>query len=77
PAYGPQNDVTLKMPAFEWVHVQLHQQKGMISLSPPTICNSAVFSISSTSTELRQGPVSRNEVTIRDVIFCSLVTLRI
>ncbi|WP_350184884.1 hypothetical protein, partial [Escherichia coli] len=35
------NDVTLKMPAFEWVHVQLHQQKGMISLSPPTICNSA------------------------------------
>ncbi|WP_205716471.1 hypothetical protein, partial [Escherichia coli] len=43
-AYGPQNDVTLKMPAFEWVHVQLHQQKGMISLSPPTICNSAVSS---------------------------------
>ncbi|MGS4283520.1 hypothetical protein, partial [Klebsiella pneumoniae] len=39
-----QNDVTLKMPAFEWVHVQLHQQKGMISLSPPTICNSAVGS---------------------------------
>ncbi|MDL8168444.1 hypothetical protein QS774_25520, partial [Escherichia coli] len=38
-----QNDVTLKMPAFEWVHVQLHQQKGMISLSPPTICNSAGF----------------------------------
>ncbi|MGP7076735.1 hypothetical protein ACTZPO_28945, partial [Klebsiella pneumoniae] len=25
------------------VHVQLHQQKGMISLSPPTICNSALF----------------------------------
>ncbi|RLY31322.1 hypothetical protein EAI37_25080, partial [Escherichia coli] len=44
PAYGPQNDVTLKMPAFEWVHVQLHQQKGMISLSPPTICNSAASS---------------------------------
>ncbi|MGC0243508.1 hypothetical protein ACPIGD_19995, partial [Escherichia coli] len=43
-AYGPQNDVTLKMPAFEWVHVQLHQQKGMISLSPPTICNSATAS---------------------------------
>ncbi|MCV4432826.1 hypothetical protein OFO40_27015, partial [Escherichia coli] len=39
-----QNDVTLKMPAFEWVHVQLHQQKGMISLSPPTICNSAIRS---------------------------------
>ncbi|WP_256927313.1 recombinase family protein, partial [Klebsiella quasipneumoniae] len=28
----------------EWVHVQLHQQKGMISLSPPTICNSAGLS---------------------------------
>ncbi|WP_341532921.1 recombinase family protein, partial [Shigella sonnei] len=24
-------------------HVQLHQQKGMISLSPPTICNSAAL----------------------------------
>ncbi|POP05333.1 hypothetical protein [Salmonella enterica] len=35
----------MKMPAFEWVHVQLHQQKGMISLSPPTICNSAENSI--------------------------------
>ncbi|WP_213090384.1 hypothetical protein, partial [Escherichia coli] len=23
--------------------LQLHQQKGMISLSPPTICNSAVL----------------------------------
>ncbi|WP_457807351.1 DUF7706 family protein [Klebsiella oxytoca] len=34
------------MPAFEWVHVQLHQQKGMISLSPPTICNSANVSTS-------------------------------
>ncbi|WP_247181624.1 Tn3 family transposase, partial [Escherichia coli] len=29
----------------EWVHVQLHQQKGMISLSPPTICNSATAAI--------------------------------
>ncbi|MGT5733878.1 hypothetical protein ACRWEM_26665, partial [Escherichia coli] len=36
---------TLKMPAFEWVHVQLHQQKGMISLSPPTICNSAIRTV--------------------------------
>ncbi|MFU0448513.1 hypothetical protein ACMZZG_23940, partial [Pseudocitrobacter faecalis] len=50
PAYGPQNDVTLKMPAFEWVHVQLHQQKGMISLSPPTICNSAPTICNSAST---------------------------
>ncbi|WP_214251151.1 hypothetical protein, partial [Escherichia coli] len=49
PAYGPQNDVTLKMPAFEWVHVQLHQQKGMISLSPPTICNSAATAITNTT----------------------------
>ncbi|WP_334598331.1 hypothetical protein, partial [Klebsiella pneumoniae] len=44
-----QNDVTLKMPAFEWVHVQLHQQKGMISLSPPTICNSAPVTTSAGS----------------------------
>ncbi|MFI9963738.1 cation:dicarboxylase symporter family transporter, partial [Acinetobacter baumannii] len=48
----PQNDVTLKMPAFEWVHVQLHQQKGMISLSPPTICNSAVLGTSSSEAAL-------------------------
>lgn len=41
PAHRPQNDVTLKMPAFEWVYVLLHQQKGMISLSPPDFCNSA------------------------------------
>nr|AVE23599.1 hypothetical protein [Enterobacter cloacae]SPN80583.1 hypothetical protein PCNR481_0368 [Klebsiella pneumoniae] len=26
--------------------MQLHQQKGMISLSPPTICNSATMSYS-------------------------------
>ncbi|ENX5148525.1 hypothetical protein ACFPSA_004206, partial [Escherichia coli] len=45
-------DVTLKMPAFEWVHVQLHQQKGMISLSPPTICNSARLFISSNVSSL-------------------------
>ncbi|KYM06470.1 transposase, partial [Klebsiella pneumoniae] len=32
PGYGLQNDVTLKMPACEWVHVQLHQQKEIISL---------------------------------------------
>ncbi|WP_220385849.1 hypothetical protein, partial [Klebsiella pneumoniae] len=43
----------LKMPAFEWVHVQLHQQKGMISLSPPTICNSAVTSAFGTKQTLR------------------------
>ncbi|MCV8681893.1 recombinase family protein [Escherichia sp. WS2328_1] len=39
------------MPAFEWVHVQLHQQKGMISLSPPTICNSAHISGSVAASE--------------------------
>ncbi|ELW25966.1 hypothetical protein EC34880_5540 [Escherichia coli 3.4880] len=27
--------------------MQLHQQKGMISLSPPTICNSAPNALSS------------------------------
>ncbi|MFG4626815.1 hypothetical protein ACF0BI_10240, partial [Acinetobacter baumannii] len=57
PAYGPQNDVTLKMPAFEWVHVQLHQQKGMISLSPPTICNSApILPESSMATTISSVP---------------------
>ncbi|MGP1636205.1 hypothetical protein, partial [Klebsiella pneumoniae] len=54
-----QNDVTLKMPAFEWVHVQLHQQKGMISLSPPTICNSAVLSICIVSSFILLPPVDR------------------
>ncbi|WP_457792480.1 hypothetical protein, partial [Acinetobacter baumannii] len=41
------------MPAFEWVHVQLHQQKGMISLSPPTICNSAFFILYNGSTSFK------------------------
>ncbi|EJO37159.1 hypothetical protein ACINCANBC1_0285 [Acinetobacter baumannii Canada BC1] len=40
------------MPAFEWVHVQLHQQKGMISLSPPTICNSAKMRLAFTPASL-------------------------
>ncbi|WP_207393212.1 hypothetical protein, partial [Escherichia coli] len=48
--------VTLKMPAFEWVHVQLHQQKGMISLSPPTICNSAKFITTDYLQQCRQEP---------------------
>ncbi|MCV7966032.1 serine hydrolase, partial [Escherichia coli] len=48
-------DVTLKMPAFEWVHVQLHQQKGMISLSPPTICNSAPAAMATTLRKLLTG----------------------
>ncbi|NAV00643.1 hypothetical protein EE070_28165 [Klebsiella pneumoniae] len=43
------------MPAFEWVHVQLHQQKGMISLSPPTICNSAGIEV---MRALRKGQAS-------------------
>ncbi|MCV5603917.1 helix-turn-helix domain-containing protein, partial [Escherichia coli] len=38
----------------EWVHVQLHQQKGMISLSPPTICNSARRRILERTNEGRQ-----------------------
>ncbi|SSP39943.1 transposase IS26 [Acinetobacter baumannii] len=50
------------MPAFEWVHVQLHQQKGMISLSPPTICNSAFSSALATARsrggETRHGALS-------------------
>ncbi|WP_080936381.1 hypothetical protein, partial [Klebsiella pneumoniae] len=41
---------------FEWVHVQLHQQKGMISLSPPTICNSALQSASAGRSEKTYHP---------------------
>ncbi|MEQ4167593.1 helix-turn-helix domain-containing protein, partial [Escherichia coli] len=51
--------VTLKMPAFEWVHVQLHQQKGMISLSPPTICNSAVTILSAVAQAERRRILER------------------
>ncbi|WP_227648971.1 hypothetical protein, partial [Klebsiella pneumoniae] len=52
-------DVTLKMPAFEWVHVQLHQQKGMISLSPPTICNSAlIITYSGVATRRLRAPIT-------------------
>ncbi|WP_322968949.1 hypothetical protein, partial [Escherichia coli] len=58
----PQNDVTLKMPAFEWVHVQLHQQKGMISLSPPTICNSALISITVSKVTI-SSPESGEQIT--------------
>ncbi|WRR76415.1 hypothetical protein VLY51_00970 (plasmid) [Escherichia coli] len=49
------------MPAFEWVHVQLHQQKGMISLSPPTICNSAVEQQGAVSED-----INRSIINIRD-----------
>ena len=74
PAYGPQNDVTLKMPAFEWVHVQLHQQKGMISLSPPTICNSALrvtFALDCCDREALHWAVTTggfNSETVQDVM---------
>ncbi|MBN7964502.1 hypothetical protein LN031_27155, partial [Klebsiella pneumoniae] len=58
----------------EWVHVQLHQQKGMISLSPPTICNSAEINqvanspgIGSSST---RWPISyvRNQATLCEIL---------
>ncbi|MEW8868124.1 hypothetical protein, partial [Klebsiella pneumoniae] len=44
----------------EWVHVQLHQQKGMISLSPPTICNSAL-------TRLRSAAESAIDCVMKNV----------
>ncbi|MDZ2590608.1 hypothetical protein M1983_21845, partial [Klebsiella pneumoniae] len=67
-----QNDVTLKMPAFEWVHVQLHQQKGMISLSPPTICNSALepWSIMPCSSALRSLSSCCSDVRSAAVCVC-------
>jgi len=43
PAYRPQDDVTLKMPTFEWGHMLIRQQKGAISLSPPYFCNRALI----------------------------------
>ncbi|MGT7246637.1 hypothetical protein ACRWUP_25900, partial [Escherichia coli] len=63
---------TLKMPAFEWVHVQLHQQKGMISLSPPTICNSAkpcTVSQPACRNHARQSGVSTPSATTSIVVF--------
>ncbi|MGT9416150.1 HU family DNA-binding protein [Escherichia coli] len=55
------------MPAFEWVHVQLHQQKGMISLSPPTICNSAgfgTFAVKERAARTGRNPQTGKEITI-------------
>ncbi|MGP7457311.1 hypothetical protein ACTZSX_04210, partial [Klebsiella pneumoniae] len=49
----------------EWVHVQLHQQKGMISLSPPTICNSAFIT--------RDGEALEGEA-LDDVVVLGIVT---
>ncbi|WP_250892670.1 phosphotransferase, partial [Klebsiella pneumoniae] len=46
----------------EWVHVQLHQQKGMISLSPPTICNSALID----NTERVSGMIDWSEARVDD-----------
>ena len=43
PVYSTQDDVTLKMPAFEWIHVLFTLQKMVSGLSLPDICNSAVF----------------------------------
>ncbi|WP_446667726.1 IS30 family transposase, partial [Klebsiella pneumoniae] len=62
----------LKMPAFEWVHVQLHQQKGMISLSPPTICNSAELRKTLTydrGREMSEHKILEEDLGI-DVYFC-------
>nr|WP_284692926.1 helix-turn-helix domain-containing protein [Escherichia coli] len=49
------------MPAFEWVHVQLHQQKGMISLSPPTICNSAMLSVMGAFAEFERALIRERQ----------------
>ncbi|GAA6548325.1 hypothetical protein nublan003_54630 [Klebsiella pneumoniae] len=54
------------MPAFEWVHVQLHQQKGMISLSPPTICNSA-FTPDENKVTVKE---TVSQVSARSILLC-------
>ncbi|WP_227517271.1 recombinase family protein, partial [Raoultella sp. YJ] len=66
------NDVTLKMPAFEWVHVQLHQQKGMISLSPPTICNSAVWALDRLGGSLGQVITLLDDLKKRGITFIAI-----
>ncbi|MBO3723261.1 hypothetical protein, partial [Klebsiella pneumoniae] len=56
----------------EWVHVQLHQQKGMISLSPPTICNSAVRMTNQPATASQKTDEVTNKTTLSmtvDTIF--------
>ncbi|MDL7288536.1 Tn3 family transposase, partial [Escherichia coli] len=70
-----QNDVTLKMPAFEWVHVQLHQQKGMISLSPPTICNSALGEIRDRSFEQQRYRASGLNLVTAAIVLWNTVYL--
>nr|ABZ89573.1 hypothetical protein pOLA52_02 [Escherichia coli] len=43
--------------------MQLHQQKGMISLSPPTICNSALHQKGTGATEIaHQLSIARSTV---------------
>ncbi|WP_205411085.1 hypothetical protein, partial [Klebsiella aerogenes] len=76
----------LKMPAFEWVHVQLHQQKGMISLSPPTICNSARtkhmpsgfqgawFLLNTSSVPLLKGSSQKTESMVTPVFATPILT---
>ncbi|MNN45314.1 hypothetical protein D3C81_1596410 [compost metagenome] len=45
PTHSPQDNFMLKMPAFEWVHALLRQQKVAIILSPPHFCNSATSAV--------------------------------
>ncbi len=42
PADGPQDNMTLKMSTFKWVHVLLLQLNSGISLPSPDLCNGAV-----------------------------------
>ncbi|WP_227518012.1 hypothetical protein, partial [Klebsiella variicola] len=49
PADGPQDNMTLKMPTSEWVHVLLLQLNSGISLPSQDLCNSAKKFTSSSS----------------------------
>ncbi|MFW0295841.1 hypothetical protein, partial [Klebsiella pneumoniae] len=63
------------MPAFEWVHVQLHQQKGMISLSPPTICNSAPSAEQRSQLEMLLGPTDCSRLSLLESLKKGPVTI--
>lgn len=56
PADGPQDNMTLKMPTSEWVHVLLLQLNSGISLPSSDLCNSAPLGLHQNSSETSWPP---------------------